>query len=281
MSGCAFVFFSVNCLCCSCDFIPVENGHSWSLEHVEVRPVWDQQLGKGTIASHPILLRLSTCLHCEGCKIQKSVCPLLNSTHRMAPFVPGHALHERVYRNKKGVCPLVGSHERRALLVPVINRLSTADFVPAFGLHRILLVRASGETFKRFVFDALGGTRDACLLGELFCRGPVLTDPAPPPRRAPRPDPPVVCLGFGFDRFCKSNAPFVISSVCIEFRMFVLLGERSGHLFSMRWEIGACVVTLTKCVFWVPFCMPSSLGVRRLDMRPLWDVQGFCFVSCV
>ena len=40
---------------------------------------------------------------------------------------------------------------------------------------------------RRF-FDALEGTRDACLLGELFCRRPVLTSPAPPPRRALRPD---------------------------------------------------------------------------------------------
>ena len=39
---------------------------------------------------------------------------------------------------------------------PRINRGSTADFVPAFGLHRVSLVRASGEAFKRCVFDALG-----------------------------------------------------------------------------------------------------------------------------
>ena len=69
------------------------------------------------------------------------------------------------------------------------------------GLTRVSLVRASGKTFRRRVFDALGGTRDACLLGELFCRRPVLLGPAPPPRRAPRPDPPVVCPGFGLDRY--------------------------------------------------------------------------------
>ena len=32
---------------------------------------------------------------------------------------------------------------------PRINRGSTADFVPTFGLHWISFVRASGETFKR------------------------------------------------------------------------------------------------------------------------------------
>ena len=52
---------------------------------------------------------------------------------------------------------------------PRINRSSTADFVPAFDLHIISLVLASGETFRRRFFDALGGTRDACLVGEQFC----------------------------------------------------------------------------------------------------------------
>ena len=65
---------------------------------------------------------------------------------------------------------------------PRINCLSTADFLPAFGLHRISLVRASGETFRRRVFNALGSTKDGCLLGELFCS-------TPPRRPAVRPDP--------------------------------------------------------------------------------------------
>ena len=69
--------------------------------------------------------------------------------------------------------------------------------------HRISFVRASGETFKRRVFDALEGTRGACLVGELFCRRPVLPSPAPPPRHAPRPDPLVVCPIFVFDKCFK------------------------------------------------------------------------------
>ena len=48
---------------------------------------------------------------------------------------------------------------------PVINRGSTGDFVPPC-LHRISLVRASGEAFKRLVFDALESTMDLCFLGE-------------------------------------------------------------------------------------------------------------------
>ena len=37
-------------------------------------------------------------------------------------------------------------------------------------------------------------------LGEKFCWQKVLLDPAPPPRRAARRDPPVVCPGFTLDR---------------------------------------------------------------------------------
>ena len=70
---------------------------------------------------------------------------------------------------------------------PRINRGSTADFVPAFGLHRMSVVRASGEAFRRRVFDALEGTKDSCLPGDQFCWHPVLPDPAPP--SAGRPDP--------------------------------------------------------------------------------------------
>ena len=111
---------------------------------------------------------------------------------RYIPIFPDMPCMKRVYKDKRrrstGRRPGTKSASR------------PADFHPRFGLHKILVVSASGETFRRLVFDALGGTRDACLLGELFCRRPVLPGPAPPPRRAPRLDPPVVCPGFGFDR---------------------------------------------------------------------------------
>ena len=38
---------------------------------------------------------------------------------------------------------------------PPVNRGSTAGFVSAFGLQRVSLVCASGETFRRHIFDAL------------------------------------------------------------------------------------------------------------------------------
>ena len=53
------------------------------------------------------------------------------------------------------------------------------------GLHRISLVRASGETFGTCVFDALEGTRGGCVLGEPIRRRPVLPGPATPPCAAP------------------------------------------------------------------------------------------------
>ena len=76
--------------------------------------------------------------------------------------------------------------------------MSTAGFIPpsvyiGFRLF-VLLENRSGDML------ALEGAREARLLDEQFCWHPVLPNPAPPPRRAPRPDPPVVCPGFGLDR---------------------------------------------------------------------------------
>ena len=59
--------------------------------------------------------------------------------------LPGHALHEKGLQKQNGDGTLVSSKEERALLVPLINRLSTAGFVPPSvpghalhdkGLHR-------------------------------------------------------------------------------------------------------------------------------------------------
>ena len=44
--------------------------------------------------------------------------------------IPGHALHEKGLQRQKSVGPLVSSQEQRALLVPRLNRGSTAGFVP-------------------------------------------------------------------------------------------------------------------------------------------------------
>ena len=55
-------------------------------------------------------------------------------------------------------------------------------------------------TLKRRFCDPLEGTRDLCFLAEQVYWHLILPDPARPFRRAPRPDPPVVCPGFGFDK---------------------------------------------------------------------------------
>ena len=136
------------------------------------------------------------------------VCPGFGfDRFRLFVLLPGHALHEKGLQRQKGDGPLVSSQEQRALLVPLMNRLSTADFVPlsvyiGFRLY-VLLERRSGDLSS---IDALGGAREACLLGEQFCWHPILPDPTSPPRRAPRHDPPVVCPGFGFDKWSDVQA---------------------------------------------------------------------------
>ena len=67
--------------------------------------------------------------------------------------------------------------------------------------------KGSGEArithISTVVFNALGGTRDVCALREQTRRRPILPGsprPAAPPCDA-RPDPPVECPGFGFDKF--------------------------------------------------------------------------------
>ena len=64
-------------------------------------------------------------------------------------------------QRQKGAVTLVSSQKQRVLLVPVINRLSTArrSLCSSNDLHRISLVRAREEMFRRFVFDALEGKR--------------------------------------------------------------------------------------------------------------------------
>ena len=116
----------------------------------------------------------------------------------MIKQIPGHALREKGLQRQKSVestgqQPGTKSASRPADK-PVTHRLSTGGFVPAFGLHRVSLVRASGRTFRRRVLDSLEGARNACLLGELFCRRQ--SCPTPPRRPAVRSDPTRGMLGF-------------------------------------------------------------------------------------
>ena len=68
---------------------------------------------------------------------------------------------------------------------PVVNR----GFCFSIALKRVSLVRASGKTFRRRVFDALEGAREACLPGEqlLLASNPARPRPAIPPCALTRP----------------------------------------------------------------------------------------------
>ena len=137
---------------------------------------------------------------------------------------------KRVYRDKIGVGTLVSSQERRALAVPLINRLSTA------GQPRVNHESTAGQPLISFlhrftwdfvrscfrravqdsVFDSLEGKKEGRFLAGSTRRRPVLPRLAPPspPRRAPpRPDWPVVCSGFGFDRYL-----YALLRTCTELR---------------------------------------------------------------
>ena len=132
--------------------------------------------------------------------------------------IPGHALHEKGLQRQISAGPLVSSQERRAAVVPRVNR----GLCSSIGLHRNSCVRASGESFKRVVFDPLGGKRVGRLLGGPTRRRPVLPGPAPPRRAPPRPDPPVVCPGFGFDRFFMSFRVTRVEIILLFVRMHAL-----------------------------------------------------------
>ena len=121
-------------------------------------------------------------------------------------YFPGHALHEKgLQRQKRRRFTGQQSGTKSAFRLAVkalINRGSTAHFVPPFVYIGFSLVRPSGKTLKQRSCNPLEDTRDLCFLGEQFCWHPILPDPGRF-RRAPRPDPPVVCPGFGFDRLRK------------------------------------------------------------------------------
>ena len=114
-------------------------------------------------------------------------------------LIPGHALHEKGLQKQIGVGTLVSSQERRALFVllinhgsaadkPVVNRWSTAGFVPPSVLNTNEIVRASEETF-RTVFSIRWGARGWVVSWPDRPNGvpsfPAPPRPAPPPCAAP------------------------------------------------------------------------------------------------
>ena len=122
--------------------------------------------------------------------------------------IPGHALYEKGLQKKTkrrrstGRQPGTKSASRPGDK-PLTNRLKTACQPLVWFPHSVyigfclfvLLERRSGD-----VSSMPWGVRGALVSWANCCVGAVLPGPAPPPRRAPRPDPPEVCTGFGLDK---------------------------------------------------------------------------------
>ena len=84
---------------------------------------------------------------------------------------------------------------------PVMNRLSTADFVPPplyIGFPLFVLAKNRSGQLSSKPWEARGtvGLWADRTVGTLFCPAP----PRPAARAPRRPDPPEVCPGFGFDK---------------------------------------------------------------------------------
>ena len=112
----------------------------------------------------------------------------------------------------------------------MINRRSTAGFVPpsvyiGFPLF-VLAKRRSEQLFTAVRLGARGavGFQGHRNVGTLFCSA----SPRPAVRPATcRPDPPVVCPGFGLDRYGIRRAP---NSSCPQMQNWVETSERQSPL---------------------------------------------------
>ena len=126
-------------------------------------------------------------------------------------LIPGHALHEKGLQRQIAVGTLVNSQQRRALAVPRlnrgqprVNRLSTGRFVPPpvyIGFPLFVLAKRRSEQLFMVPWRARGTVAFEAdrNVGTLVCPA----SPRPTVRCAlRRPDPPVVCPGFGLDRSC-------------------------------------------------------------------------------
>ena len=113
-------------------------------------------------------------------------------------YITEHAFHEKGLQRQIGVCTLVSNQERRALADPLINRGSTAGFVPLsiyIGFCLFVLAADVQNSCPRY----LGGLDWRLAYGPLDTSASCSARPrrAPPPRRALRqPEPLVIRSGF-------------------------------------------------------------------------------------
>ena len=125
---------------------------------------------------------------------------------------------------------------------PLLNRLLCLSIV----LQRISLVRASEETFRRFIFDALEGTGNTCLVDALSCRHLVRAWPrlAASPCASTR-------LARGMSRFWIRHETSYFACSCfrrvIGLQTILLVrasGGRSEYFYSMPWRAQGVVVSM-------------------------------------
>ena len=148
------------------------------------------------------------------------------------PSVPGHALREKGLQRQIGDGPLVSSQEQRAPFFPrlnrFINRSSMADFVIP-------------SVYIGFRYSSFWGNDETCLRcfgkywGRLFPGRTVLLAYSP---ARPRPATPPCALS----RRASGMSGFWLQQVYIGFRLFVLLGGRSGDVSSMLWMVQERIV---------------------------------------
>ena len=134
--------------------------------------------------------------------IQSCPTPPCHSAARPASTRPGYV---RVWDSTKrqiSVGTLVSSQEPRALAVPLINRLSTAGFVPPsvyIGFHFFVLPKKRPGQCFRFAGKQNRGL-SPCRITPTASRPRYPAPPSSPHRRAPpRRDRPVVCPVVWFD----------------------------------------------------------------------------------
>ena len=89
--------------------------------------------------------------------------------------VQGQKGHSQLLRGQgHSVLHLLQFNRFLTAFKPLSNCFSNGCFVPAFGVHEISLVGASGKTFTRFFHGAFENTKVAGPLSKLFCRRLVL-----------------------------------------------------------------------------------------------------------
>ena len=140
-----------------------------------------------------------------------------------------HTLHGKglqSYRNKQALVHWSAARNEERFSsrgYPLTNRLSTADFVPAFGLH--------GDLSSLCFYTEVKGTCLRCLVSWAKCSVSVQfcpTPPAAPPYALTQP--PVVCSGFGCDMYISNQSFFL----CCRSSSGVILYDLSHHFSRIR-----------------------------------------------